>query len=230
MKKILGRNPILKVIVGSRAHKLADKESDFDYRGVFVVPTSHLFEIGRDINMTSWIEGNADDTSWEIEKFLKMAVSSNPTVLETFLAPVASYFDDAHEYSYLGHELRELFPYVWSSVGVKDSFVNYGINQRKKFFDNKDNRASKYATAYLRVLYQAWQLLTTGVFSVDMSQTPIYAQLKRFRQGKYTYGEVIESCHEWEAKINEAFILNPNKEIDLKPVNEFLLKVRKIFL
>lgn len=31
---------VLKVLVGSRAHGLHNQDSDFDYRGVYVAPTS----------------------------------------------------------------------------------------------------------------------------------------------------------------------------------------------
>src|SRR2546429_619841 len=117
---------ILKTIVGSQAHGLANENSDYDYRGVFVVPTSEILRIGGSVKETNWIEGNEDDTSWEIGKFLLMATKCNPTVLETFLAPVKTS-------SPLGDELRTLFPHVWNSNDVKNAFIGYGINQRKKF-------------------------------------------------------------------------------------------------
>lgn len=226
---------ILKTIVGSQAHGLAGPNSDFDYRGVFVTPTSKLLKIGGHKDETRWIEGNEDDTSWEVGKFLLMATKCNPTVLETFLAPTAAGFSLLKksesmfpEFKY-GRELRALFPYVWNSNDVKNAFIGYGVNQRKKFFDNKDKRAPKYATAYLRVLYNAWELLSTGTFKVDLRGTPIYEQCKRFKAGEYTHGEVIEACWGWETKVLKAFNANPDKKTNLEPVNEFLLEVRKEF-
>lgn len=214
---------ILKVIVGSQAHGLATPKSDYDYRGVFVIPTEEFFKIGgKDLQHTSWIEGNEDDTSWEIGKFLLMATKCNPTVLETFLAPKAM-----HEYDPWGDKLRDLFPYVWNSTDVKNAFIGYGLNQRKKFFDNKDNRAPKYATAYLRVLYNAWELLSTGTFSVNMKNTPVFESLKKYKSGEYTPGDVIDKCFYWETQVLDAYKKNPNKQTDLRPVNDFLLKIRK---
>jgi len=229
---------ILKVLVGSHAHGLAGPNSDRDYRGVFVVPTNEILKIGGHTNETRWIEGNEDDTAWEIGKFLMMATKCNPTVLEVFVAPrtdipkdekgdASIYYED--NIFTLGEDLRNLFPYVWNSNDVKNAFIGYGVNQRKKFFDNKDKRAPKYATAYLRVLYEAWQLLSTGKFDLDITGSPIYEQCKRFKAGDYTHGEVIEACWEWETKTIKAFNANPNKETNMEPVNEFLLKVRKEF-
>lgn len=224
------KTEILKVIVGSQAHGLANEKSDYDYRGVFVIPTGHLvleefYPPKERLKFTSWIEGKEDDTSWEIGKFLLMATKCNPTVLETFLAPQVH--PESHYQVYYGNELRELFPHIWNSKGVRDAFIGYGLNQRKKFFDNKDNRAPKYAAAYLRTLYNAYELLSTGTFNVNLKETPIYTNVKRFKAGDYTPGEVINACFYWETKVLEAYKQNPDKETNLEPVKEFLLKVRK---
>lgn len=229
----MNKHQILKVIVGSQAHGLATPNSDFDYRGVFVIPTVEFFKLGNVPKTTSWIEGNDDDTSWEIGHFLNMATHCNPTVLETFLAPVADLQDPEAEPSPLLElyqaELRSLFPHVWNSADVKNAFIGYGLNQRKKFFDNKDNRAPKYAAAYLRTLYNAWELLATGTFSVNLVSSPIYSTVKDFKEGRYTPGQVIEECFYWETKVLEAFKQNPDKKTNPDPVNEFLIKIRKEF-
>jgi uncharacterized protein len=217
---------ILKVIVGSQAHGLATPESDYDYRGVFVVPTSELLKIGGVTHQTSWLEGKEDDTSWEVGKFLLMATKCNPTILETFLAktiPVPI------QNALYGIDLQELFPYVWNSVDVKNAFVGYGLNQRKKFLDERDSRPHKYAVAYLRTLYQAVELLTTGTFTVRIADTEIGETLKRWKNKEYTPGEVIQICYDYERKVEEAFKQNPDKKTNMEPVNEFLLKVRKAF-
>ncbi len=182
--------PLLWTIVGSKAHGLASPSSDTDYRGVFIVPTIEFFKIGGDdIQHTSWIESQEDNTSWEVGKFLFMATKCNPTVLEVFLAPMivrTSDIDPNGRLNVLATELRELFPFVWNTNDVYHAFVGYGINQRKKFFEDKDKRAPKYATAYLRVLYNACELLETGAFLVDMTNTPVFETLKRFKAGNFT--------------------------------------------
>lgn len=218
---------ILKTIVGSQAHGLASKNSDYDYRGVFVIPTSELLKLGNPIKTTSWIEGNDDDTSWEIGHFLNMATHCNPTVLETFLSP-RIHPENKIQLKY-GAEMQALFPHVWNSADVKNAFIGYGLNQRKKFFDNKDQRAPKYATAYLRTLYNAWELLSTGTFNVNLTGTPVYEHCKRFKAGDYTPGEVINECFKWETEVLKAYKANPDKQTNVEPINEFLLKVRKEF-
>lgn len=214
---------ILKIIVGSQAHGLATPQSDYDYRGVFVVPTEEILKIGNKKKNTSWIEGKVDDTSWELEHFLMMATKSNPTILETFLAPVEYINED-------GEELRALFDKVWSSRGVRDAFVGYGLNQRKKFLDDKDGRRDKYAAAYARTLVNAYELLTTGTFTVRIADLEVGVQIRRFKDGDYTTGELIEFSERMMKKVDEAYEKNPDKETDMDAINAFLIKMRKKYL
>lgn len=211
-------------MVGSRAHGLATPSSDFDYRGVFVVPTSELLSLDYKASNTQWIEGKEDDTSWELGHFLNLARHCNPTILEAFVAPVKEATEE-------GQALRDLFPHVWNANDVCNAFCGYGFNQRKKFLEEKDARSAKYAVAYLRVLYQAKILLLHQILPVDMSNTPVYNTLKRWKawtQDQIDYGEVIGTCKEMEVDVRDAFKNHPNNpNLDLTKVNDFLLKVRQ---
>jgi predicted nucleotidyltransferase len=216
---------ILKVLVGSRSHGLATLESDFDYRGVFVVPTAEILKIGGHTEHASWLEGKDDDTSWELGHFLFLATKCNPTILETFLAPIVELNTNNNMW---GLEIRKLFPYIWNSNDVKNAFIGYGLNQRKKFLDNKDGKPNKFAAAYLRSLYNAYELLTTGTFTIRIIDTPVGQMVKNFKEGNYTVGEVVNECLKWQKEVELAAENNP-KEANLEPINEFLLKVRKEF-
>ncbi len=214
---------ILKVIVGSQAHGTSNAGSDTDYRGVFVAPTNEILALGAKYKGTHWIEGtDEDNTSWELSHFLHLATHSNPTILETFLAP------PAQAPTAEGEELRELFPYVWSSSGVMNAFIGYGLNQRKKFLERKDTRPAKYAAAHLRVLYNAYELLSSGTFTIRIIDTPVGKDVLRFKNGDYSsVGEVVDTCITWENKVKDAYAKNPDKEPDIQKINDFLIKVRK---
>ena len=232
-------NTILRVLVGSRAHGLSTPSSDYDWRGIFVTPTEEILKLGTRKQQTNWIEGKEDDTSWEIGHFLNLATHCNPTILEVFAAPGwnmsfvggdrVPYPKEVTRRYYFGLKLQGLFPYVWNSKGVMDAFVGYGLNQRKKFLDDKDVRPAKYAVAYLRTLYQADALFKSGTLVVDMRQSPIYETLVRWKQGHWDYGEVIQLTREWEKKVRTTYDLYPKHTADLDKVNEFLLKVRREF-
>lgn len=220
---------ILKVLVGSRAHGLASPTSDYDYRGVFVNPTSGMLSIiGPKMPESEWLEhdkmvaGNEqDDTTWEIAHFLKLAIHCNPSILEAFTAPVV---DEGTTET--GLALRALFPKIWDPKRVSDAFIGYGLNQRKKFLESKDGRPWKYAVAYLRTLIQADRLLTHGVLMTDMSGHPEYQTLMLFRNGMASPGDVINKCMQWQGYVEAAAKLCHHVP-DHAAVNDFLLKVRQ---
>ena len=231
---------LLEVVVGSQAHRLAREDSDWDYRSVYQVPTEEFLKVGVEkVRDTVWNEGKEEDaTGWEVGHFLNLAIHSNPTILEVFVAPSRVWHEkcDAcgvlHTVFYNHQELRDLFPYVWSAEGVLNAFTGYGHNQRKKFFDKTTTayRRPKYAVAFLRVLYQGTMLLGTGNLPISMVYTPVYETLLKWREGDFTLGEVIDVTAEWEEKIRAAYMenhsINP-KVTDLDKVNEFLVRLRK---
>ena len=63
-----------------------------------------------------------------------------------------------------GKELRDLFPYLWSSKLVHAPFKGYSRSQLERMFGDKpeySQRKHKYAVAYIRVLLSGIELLVT---------------------------------------------------------------------
>lgn len=233
---------ILKVLVGSRAHGLADEDSDYDYRGVYVVSTEEILSLGYKYKGNHWVEGeNEDQTAYEIGHFLQLITKCNPTALETLLAPVVESpsekcivknDDYRHPLDYitetenLGQELRDLFPYVWNPNDAFNAFRGYSSNQRKKMIDKKDDRGPKFACAYIRTLYNLEQLLETGTFDLEIKDPKKKAYLLTIRKGDFTPGDVLDSA---EAVLKRCEILRDKSTQvpNLDKVHEFLMKVRK---
>lgn len=240
----MSRKLILKILTGSRAYGLHTPESDYDYHGVYVTPTSELLAVGANPRECSgeWYESEKEDfQAWEIGHFLDLATRGNPTVLETFVAPVVISTP-------LGFELRGLLPFVLSKHKVYNAFRGYAKNQRAKLFNKPDDPTSdqpskrtwKFAVQYLRVLMQGERLLRTGEFCTDM-----YAYQHRYkswgigmmlawsclvgvRDGQYSLGKVIDWARVFEDIMKEAFLSSKlPDEPDMEKVNKFLLKVRK---
>lgn len=224
-------NIILKALVGSRSHGLHNIDSDYDYRSVFVTPTSELLKLGAKYKSNSWIEGKVDDTSYEIGHFLHLATKCNPSILEVFKSPMQQInpigTGEKH-FSVWGDKLVDLFPYVWNPIGVFEAFRGYAHNQRKKMQDKKDGRQSKFAVAYLRTLINLCDLLRTGDFSVEIKDEEIKKDLLRIKSGDFTMGEVIDLA---EGLLTEAEHLRDQctHKPDIDKVNEFLLDIRKEF-
>jgi hypothetical protein len=211
---------ILKTLVGSRAHGLHTDNSDYDYRGVFVQNTSELLSLNNKVRTTHWIEGKEDDTSYELSHFLSLACRSNPAALEVLVSPVITETKE-------GKELRELFPYIWNSRDAFNSFYGYSHNQKKKFVDNKDDRARKYAVASIRNMVLGTELLQSGTMTVSVGCPNLRRNLLAIRGGEVTYGFILDSILICEKNLQSAYDNNKNKMTDFDKVNEFLLKVRK---
>ena len=214
-------NQILKVLIGSRAHGTHNDNSDYDYRGVFVTPTKEILSLTGSKDQTSWLEGKTDDVSYEIQKFLIMSSKCNPNVLEMYGAPVI-------ESTELGEELRALFPHVWNSKDTFNAFRGYGANQRKKFFDNKDQRSHKYLGAWMRTLWQAIHLFQTGEITCDFIGTTIFDDLMGIRSGNYDQSDKLAVIFSLERKLEKIYEDFPEKHTDMDRLNEFLLKVRNL--
>lgn len=258
-----GTIEILRVLCGSRAYGLHDDDSDFDYHGVFVVPTRRLLEIRMDGSKpkeTRWIEGSKeDDVAWEIGHFLRLAVRCNPTVLETFVAPViptppehvsttrkpsvgrgiatlATGLGVAH--SPYGEVLRGLLGAVVSRKRVYESYSGYAHNQRKKMFEptggvRAGERKDKFAVAYCRALWQGEILLRHGRLRLEINtaeEGKFKKFLKRIKADDYKTSEVIDVAEALEARLTTAYLSSTmQEEPDLEAVNEFLVTVREAF-
>jgi len=221
---------ILRVLCGSRAYGLETETSDYDYHGVFVVPTSHILSLGSKIKETAWLEGegsNEDNTAWELGHFLTMATQCNPTVLETFVAPVM-YVND------YGSDLLALFPYVLNRKRIFDAFRGYAKNQRTKMFDPPPGtgdpvlRQRKAAIAYLRSLYHGAQLLYGGTYMPRIPKGEFRDFLMEMKRGKPYLYEIVKRAEYLEDDIVAAYAKSPiRQEPDYDRINAFLLRVRR---
>jgi len=229
---------LLKVLVGSRAQNLHTDESDYDYRGVYITPTVHMLSLNHNYKGSHWLEGKEDQTTYELQHFLQLAIHCNPTILEVFVAPVVidvyngrgettkqlfltSNNEDAQE-------LRDLFPSVWNPQNAFDAFVGYGLNQRKKLLDDKDKRARKYAIAYLRTLWNLNSLLTRGTFTLDIIDVNFNKELRELKYGteKLDVGAIINRAEELTAEARTS-LANCSHTPDINKVNDFLLRMRE---
>jgi len=213
---------ILKVLVGSHAHGLASKESDRDYRRVYVIPTEDMFQLGFKYPGMQWTKEDGDETAWEVGQFLLLATQGHPLVLETLLAPVIT----ADTW---GEQLRELLPALWSPQKAFEAFTNYANNQRTKLLEKKDGRPAKYAAAYIRILFNLCELLASGSFHIRVADTPAGERLGRIKDGQYQLGEVMD----WGEELTQQAQQLTSKcrdESDLPRINAFLTAIRRAFL
>jgi predicted nucleotidyltransferase len=224
--------------VGSRAHGLHNENSDYDHRGVFIVPTSEILSLGYKEKATSWLEGQGEDaTAYELHHFLHLACHSNPSILEVLVSPTI-------ESTPVGDELKTLFPYLWNSVDVVNAFIGYGKNQQKKYLDDKDGRPGKFATAWVRILLLGIELLKYGTMTVNVEeQEKVIGRISphivtaNISNGTvlgiikgnvlFSKGQIVDLAAKLQKNLEKAYEENKDKKTDFDKVNAFLLKTRK---
>lgn len=215
---------ITKVLVGSRLHGLHNEQSDYDYRGIHMYDLKDTLSPFKKLKNTNWIEGNVDNTSYELADFCKNATQGNATILEVFFS------NEIVETSPVADIMRQ----NWHKFIDTDRFVmasrGYASNQLNKMqlFDDigvKDQRrTSKFAIAYCRVLWQCDEFLRTGIFQCQITDTDLREFLLKLKAG--WDDEYIPECTEWfqvlQANVTAAWKTAPKMKPDIKWIEEFI--------
>ena len=172
---------LAKVVVGSRLHDTATPESDWDYRGIYIDDLKDALSPFKTHKTTSWIEGDEDNTSYELREFCKLATKGNATILEVFFS------DKIIETS----EPHKIMQENWHKFMDTHNFINasrgYAHNQYKKALSYDDLgarqqvRTAKFIISFLRVMWQCEQYLLTGEFKCSLKTCPYYDFIKEIK-------------------------------------------------
>jgi len=217
---------ILSTVVGSRLHGTFNENSDYDFRGVFMVPLINYLSPFKEVKDTHWIEksgADTDDTAHELSKFCKMCCQGNPSALEVLVGiPDTS--------TPIGDKLREMLPMFLSRERCYEAFRGYSRNQEKKFRDGKEVKASagavdrkyKYACAHVRTLYQLLHLLKHNEL-IGSYQGGTLEELRRIKEGRKSDSDIFSRIFQLEELCKEAYekCKLPDK-IDTKPIEDFI--------
>lgn len=143
-KDIVEKNKILEIISGSCLYGINNEKSDKDYLGIFLPTIEYIlgFKNCEEINLSIQnkdIEGKntekaIDRKFYEFRKYIHLALSNNPTILEILFVNEKNilYLND------IGRELlkiKHLFPHK----GLKQKFLGYAFSQKHKMVIKKDN-------------------------------------------------------------------------------------------
>lgn len=115
---------LLKGVVGSRAYGLAGPESDYDYLGVFAVPTVELFKSAAPAE--SAVTKDPDCTLHEVRKFCQLATRCNPSVLELL------WLDSYLIRHPLGDRLIKMRDSFLSRKAVRGAYLGYASEQLRR--------------------------------------------------------------------------------------------------
>lgn len=127
---------IFKTVVGSRSHGTNTATSDFDTKGVYMQSIDDLVGFG----YKEQIDDSKDDVSYELRRFLQLAQTANPTIIELLFAPEDCVIHTSDEWEVIKKH-RDMFV---TKAALK-SFGGYAVQQIRKAtgLDKKMNWENK---------------------------------------------------------------------------------------
>lgn len=222
-------NKILEGVVGSKCYGLDTIHSDTDMFGVFVSPTRDILSLSKPKDCYDGKNDIGDYKFYEVEKFIKLALQCNPTVLE-FL-----YLNDYTIKDSVGQTLIDNKSAFLSHRLVRSAYLGYATGQLTRLLKRGDtfssstkNRVSKHARHIVRLMFQGQELMETGKLTVKLDANKAIIC--------HAYGELAEKDplafkNEFELLQDEFLATAEESVLPEKPdytiANEILLRIRQ---
>ena len=211
---------IYRCIVGSRAYGLDQDSSDTDRRGIYLPPADLHWSIA---HVPEQIENHETEESyWELEKFIVLALKANPNVLECLYTPLVEMVTP------LAQELLDLRAIFLSRL-VYQTYNGYVISQFRKLEQDLRTVGAikwKHAMHLIRLLLSGVTVLREGLVPVRVEEHR--ERLLAVRRGEVPWEEV----NAWRLRLHEEFAAAfaatrlPERP-DWQQANAFLLKARR---
>ncbi|MBY0546311.1 MAG: nucleotidyltransferase domain-containing protein [Candidatus Obscuribacterales bacterium] len=211
---------IYKCVVGSRAYGLETEISDTDRRGIYLPPANlhwSLFGVPEQLDTPE-----TDECYWEMQKFLVLALKSNPNVLECLYSPLVEY------QTALAQRLISMRQMFLSQLAYQ-TYNGYVLSQFKKLEQDLRARGEikwKHAMHLIRLLLSGITILADGFVPVRVDEHR--DDLLAIRNGLMTWDQVNTWRLELHMRFDEAYknTLLPERP-DYEAVNEFLIEARR---
>ena len=206
-------------MIGSRAYGLEDENSDTDRRGVYLPPAELHWSL---YGVPEQLEDHAtQETYWELQKFVVLALKANPNVLECLYSPLVE------KKTPLAEELLEMRS-VFLSRLVYQTYNGYVMSQFKKMQADLRNQGQvkwKHAMHLIRLLMSGIHVLREGRIAVRVDRHR--EQLLAVKRGEMSWAD-IENCRlSLHAEFDAAFQTTTLPERpDYERANAFLVKAR----
>ncbi len=235
--KLYEQYVIYKVCMGSKAFGLSDESSDTDERGVYLPPAEWHWSMqplpeqlefkrtpgGRILDHNS--TEDADDFCWwELEKFLRLALKANPSVLE------ALYVDESqiHFIDDTGRQLRALRD-SFLSRHIFQTYSGYVLSQFKKMkhaVDRGEQFRPKHAMHLIRLLYSGIEAMRGRGILVKVGQ--YRDELLQIKRGEIPFDAVHRRALELNTALQVEFERTslPQRP-DTEAVDQFLVAARR---
>lgn len=144
---------VLSVELGERAYGLATLSDRVSLHGVYVAPTAAFWGFTKPADHA--VDPGSGRSCWELEHFLRLALTGDPVATECLWSPIATEHDD------IGAGLRHLRPYLVSRRAYRShmSHMNTKVDRLRGPVADTDWEA---VADTLRLLISLGHLLRTG--------------------------------------------------------------------
>jgi predicted nucleotidyltransferase len=161
---------IFLTVSGSHLYGFPSKDSDIDYRGTFVVGTSHLLGLGRPTEAIELNSGNNDIVLNELSKEIGLAIKGNCNIIEHINAqPILTTAEFLR--------LRQLVNNAFGKNGLYNSYKGMATFNYKKFILQGRNTVKKYLYVF-RGLLAGIYVLETGIVKPSIVELNKYFGIK----------------------------------------------------
>ena len=211
---------IYRCVIGSRAYGLDDAESDTDRRGVYLPPAERHWSL---YGVPEQLENpETEETYWELQKFLTLALKANPNVLECLYTPRVEHATP------LAEELRAMGESFLSRM-VYQTYNGYVLSQFKKLQGDLRNKGQvkwKHVMHLVRLLLAGVTVLREGFVPVRVEEHR--DKLLAIKRGEAPFGEVeawrLDLHRQFDAAAESTKL--PDRP-DYQRVNAFLVRARR---
>lgn len=215
---------LAKVVVGSRLHGLASESSDWDYRGIHIHSLKEVLSPFKKLANTSWIEGDVDDTSYELADFCKTATRGNPTILEVFFSDQIAETSPTHQ---MMKNNWQKFVDTDNLVMASRGYASNQLNKMELFEDigaKGQSRTPKFAVAYIRVLWQCVEFLRTGEFKCEIDDPQLRTFLLNIKNewDIRLVPELTEMFSTLQADVSREWAKAPKLKPDIPWIEDFI--------
>lgn len=184
---------IYRCVIGSQAYGLADPESDVDRRGIFL-PTADLH--WSLYGVPEQLENHeTQETYWELQKFLMLALKANPNVLECLYTPLVE------KATPLAEELLAMKSIFLSRL-VYQTYNGYVMSQFKKMQADLRNHGQVKWKHVMHLI----RLLLSGIGVLRDGFVPVKVEAHRDRLLAIRRGEVPwDDVENWRLRLHTDF-------------------------
>ena len=211
---------ILRCVIGSQAYGLAGEQSDIDRRGIYLPSAESQWSLYGVPDLLDREE--TQEAYWELQRFMILALKSNPNVLECLFTPLIE------SATPLAHELLGMRSIFLSRL-VYQTYNGYVMSQFKKIQADLRNQGQvkwKHVMHLIRLLLSGIEVLNTGSLSICVVEHR--DALLSIKRGEMPWAEVETWRRALHLEFNRAFDETRLPERpDYEQANAFLIKARR---